>query len=282
MKSFYVNNDMFDYVYEIVPDKVNGRVKRYLPQAAYATSDDLPLHKYGAGPFCHFAIPNIRVEGVYLITSNEAIKYVGECENFSNRFNMGYGNISPRNCFIGGQPTNCRINHNIYEMAKDDCKIVLFFHETDNRFEVERELIGKLNPEWKISKGKYKAPNRLREHPLGKGAESTLSKNANGKGKSSGPITTVRTETWGGKRMTCRDEVVFAVQSIVKGRGVNRFTVSEVVEYMMARKTPYQESTIRTHIVSKCCINSPRHHAVVFNDFERVEHGVYKLHKFEH
>lgn len=79
---------------------------------------------------------------------------------------------------------------------------------------------------------------------------------------------------------TCRDEILFAVQSIVKAKGTNRFRIGEVIELLAAEKTSYKESTIRTHITSRCCINSPRHHGVVYSDFERVEHGVYKLHKF--
>jgi hypothetical protein len=39
---------------------------------------------------------------------------VGECANLSARFNTGYGNISPKNCFKGVQETNCRLNNLLY------------------------------------------------------------------------------------------------------------------------------------------------------------------------
>ncbi len=82
--------------------QARGEVKACFPQSAYANADELPLHEYGAGPFCYFQIPKIHAQGFYLIRVNTAFTYVGECEDLSNRFNAGYGNISPRNCFVGG------------------------------------------------------------------------------------------------------------------------------------------------------------------------------------
>jgi len=76
---------------------------------------------------------------------------------------------------------------------------------------------------------------------------------------------------------TCRNEVLLAAQLIVRRKGRNEFTVQEVVEYMKARQTNYPESTIRTHVTSRCCSNAPNHHGTVYADFERMERGVYKL-----
>jgi hypothetical protein len=76
---------------------------------------------------------------------------------------------------------------------------------------------------------------------------------------------------------SCRDELLSTVRSIVKSKGINEFTPKEVIESMQKNMTAYKESTIRTHIVSKCCINSNRHHAVVYNDYERIGAGTYKL-----
>ncbi|MCY9664871.1 hypothetical protein M5X11_07860 [Paenibacillus alginolyticus] len=46
---------------------------------------------------------------------------------------------------------------------------------------------------------------------------------------------------------------------------------------MKSNNTIYAESTIRTHIVSRCCINVKRHHAIVYNDYERIGDGYYKV-----
>ncbi|QSO48351.1 GIY-YIG nuclease family protein [Alicyclobacillus mengziensis] len=258
--NIYVGNHLFEYVCDIVPDQVDGKMKAFLPQHEYDNHEGLVLHQYGMGPFCHFTIPKVNAEGVYVIQVSDQIVYVGECENLSNRFNMGNGYISPRNCYVGGQATNCRLNHHIYEMALVNIQIKLYFHDTHARFEVERELIEKLNPAWNIARGKYST------------SVETVKV-----GRSITPKSPV-VRSGSRRKSSCRDEVLLAAQSVVKRRGVNRFTVQEVVDFMVERKTPYQESTIRTHIVSKCCVNAPRHHVTTFNDFQRVDHGVYKLH----
>jgi len=67
-------------------------------------------HNCGSGPFCRFRIPsNLPLEGVYALLIGESVRYVGECIHLSKRFNMGYGQISPRNCFVGGQPQIARL-----------------------------------------------------------------------------------------------------------------------------------------------------------------------------
>lgn len=78
-------------------------------------------------------------------------------------------------------------------------------------------------------------------------------------------------------RTTARDEILAAVKSIVSEREVKQFSVCEVLKYMKEDETSYKESTIRTHITSKCCSNAPNHHASVFNDYERIGKGVYRL-----
>ena len=54
---------------------------------------------------------------------------MGECANLSVRFNAGYGNISPKNCFKGGQETNCRLNNLLYLAAAAGMRIRSGFFE---------------------------------------------------------------------------------------------------------------------------------------------------------
>ncbi len=141
----------FRYICNINPDKdKNGRVEEFLPQNRYFNKRDLRIHRYGAGPFCQFRISgNLLYAGVYFITLNEKIVYVGECQNLLERFNVrGYGTISPRNCFKGGQPTNCKINNLVLQSGKEDRNIELWFYPTDERKEIEAKLILRLQPPW--------------------------------------------------------------------------------------------------------------------------------------
>jgi hypothetical protein len=154
--SYTLLNYEFQLVCNIMPELGNNGVPiEYNPQSKYLNYRHLPLHAYGKGPFCRFGIPNfLHKTGVYVVLVNEQPRYVVECEDLAKRWNMGYGNISPRNCFKGGQPTNCRINNLILASYKSNSEIKLLFHPTNNRFEIESLLIQELVPAWNRSRGK--------------------------------------------------------------------------------------------------------------------------------
>lgn len=77
--------------------------------------------------------------------------------------------------------------------------------------------------------------------------------------------------------MTCRDEVLACAKQIVAQRGKNEFTLQEILETMQRSGTEYEESTIRTHVTSRMCVNAPEHHPVTYDDFERIGYGIYRL-----
>lgn len=141
---------IFQKICDIRPERNDsGSVSKFMPQDRYYNKQNLPLNKYGAGPFCKFKIPgNLNSCGVYAIIVNSETKYIGECQNLSSRYNMGYGNISPRNCFIGGQETNCRINNLILSEAKKGSLISLWFLDTEDYKLVEQKLRSSEEPEW--------------------------------------------------------------------------------------------------------------------------------------
>lgn len=140
----------FDYVCDIEPVRsADGSVRQFSPDARYKNTAILPLNRYGAGPFCKFKIPpRLRLPGVYLLMVANYVRYVGECVNLSSRFNAGYGNISPRNCFKGGQETNCRLNTLIFRTVLDGQVVSLSFHVTKNHKAIESILRSALRPVW--------------------------------------------------------------------------------------------------------------------------------------
>lgn len=140
----------FEYVCDIDPLKdADGSVRQFMPQTRYRNARNLPLNRYGEGPFCRFTIPQTyKFCGVYVLTAREQIRYVGECLNLSARFNMGYGNISPRNCFKHGQETNCRLNNLIYATLQGSARISLWFFGTPDHKMVEASLRSAINPPW--------------------------------------------------------------------------------------------------------------------------------------
>lgn len=126
-------------------DETNG-IKVYLPQTRYRRRTERTLHAYGQGPFCRFRIPSqYAAQGVYVLTVNDEPFYVGQCQHLSKRYNAGYGQISPRNCYQGGQSTNCRLNNLIYQVTKHLQRVDLWFLETTDRFGIEQILIQKLD-----------------------------------------------------------------------------------------------------------------------------------------
>lgn len=137
----------FEYVCEIKP--MGGVLVKCMPQSLYKNEKRLILNAYGKGPFCKFKIPeNYKISGVYALFINDEVKYIGECKNLSARYNNGYGNISPRNCFKGGQETNCRLNNLIYKNLKLKNKIYLYFYKTKFYKNVEKELRGLVKASW--------------------------------------------------------------------------------------------------------------------------------------
>lgn len=132
----------FALICDIEPEREDdGTVRIDWPGGRYNNAAGLPLNKYGTGPFCRFKIPgHLARSGVYAFVVNGKAQYVGECENLSARFNIGYGNISPRNCFIGGQETNCRINNLVLKAVDEAACVALWFYETDDYKLIESKL----------------------------------------------------------------------------------------------------------------------------------------------
>jgi len=77
--------------------------------------------------------------------------------------------------------------------------------------------------------------------------------------------------------MACHEEVLEASKVIVNLKGKNEFSPEEVITYLKKQGTIYKESTIRTHIISRCCGNAPIHHGTRYHYFERIAYSLYKL-----
>ena len=140
----------FEHIGDIEPvQDIDGSVRPFMPQDRYKNVRNLPLHRHSSGPFCKFKIANrFRVSGVYVLMVDEKVRYVGECVNLSARFNAGYGTISPKNCFAGGQETNCRLNHLVYMTTQAGERLSLWLFQTADHNSVEEKLRDTLNPPW--------------------------------------------------------------------------------------------------------------------------------------
>ncbi|QGH20219.1 hypothetical protein [Clostridium butyricum] len=79
------------------------------------------------------------------------------------------------------------------------------------------------------------------------------------------------------KEYNCRIEVREAAIAVITEKGENSFTPIEIIDYLRNKGTTYSESTIRTHITSRCCKNAPANHGSRYEDFERTDTGSYKV-----
>ena len=77
--------------------------------------------------------------------------------------------------------------------------------------------------------------------------------------------------------MTCRDEVLAAFARLMARTSREAFSPAEIVREVRSQGSKCRESTIRTHVVSRMCVNAPDHHAVVYDDLERIGPGIYRL-----
>jgi hypothetical protein len=72
------------------------------------------LNRFGDLTYSTFGIADdsyVNATGVYVYSSGEELKYIGRCkDSMKKRVNHGYGKIHPKNCYIDGQSTNCRLN----------------------------------------------------------------------------------------------------------------------------------------------------------------------------
>lgn len=144
METLKIGKYDFAYIETIEPIYKNETVEKFLPQNKYNNKKNLLLHEYGNKDFCKFKLQNAKnVSGVYAwVIQGECVPvYIGEAKNLKKRFNMGYGTISPRNCFVGGQKTNCKMNNVVFKTYTNGQKIDIYFYETKEYKAVEKELL---------------------------------------------------------------------------------------------------------------------------------------------
>src|SRR5438093_7289705 len=73
--------------------------------------------------------------------------------------------------------------------------------------------------------------------------------------------------------MPIHDDVLRAAQRLCRERGERTFSAEDVV-----RALPHlNENSVRTHIVSRCCVNAPRNHPHRWAYFRRVARGLYEI-----
>jgi hypothetical protein len=73
--------------------------------------------------------------------------------------------------------------------------------------------------------------------------------------------------------MPIQKEVLLAARRLCRERGAKTFRVIDIVHALPHLK----ESSVRTHVVSRCCVNAPKNHPHKWPYFRRVARGEYQI-----
>ena len=141
----------FRFVAEIRPVAgANGLPVEERPHLRFDNTRGLPLNRHGDGPFCRFSVSGLpEGPGVYAVTVARGLAYVGIANDLRERWSArGYARIHPRNCFRGGQSTNCKVNHAILTAARGGRPILLWIHESSSPRLLEEQLVSVFEPPW--------------------------------------------------------------------------------------------------------------------------------------
>ena len=73
--------------------------------------------------------------------------------------------------------------------------------------------------------------------------------------------------------MHIHEEVLETARRLCQERGAKTFRVADIVHALPHLK----ESSVRTHIVSRCCVNAPKNHPHKWPYFRRLARGEYEI-----
>jgi len=75
--------------------------------------------------------------------------------------------------------------------------------------------------------------------------------------------------------MHVHEEVLGTARRLAASRRDWSFRVQEIVDALPA----LNQNTVRTHVVSRCCVNAPKNHPHKWDYFRRIERGLYQIEK---
>ena len=112
------------------------------------------LNPYGDLRYSTFSLATSEFEsatGVYAYFDGDILRYIGRCrDSIKKRVNQGYGKIHPKNCYLDGQATNCRLNALISKTSETISLRMCRIEDTSEIERVESSLIQRHKPDWNI------------------------------------------------------------------------------------------------------------------------------------
>lgn len=116
------------------------------------------LNKYGDNKFCNYRVNEyLNDKGLYCYILDNEILYLGRSlKTFKERLNIDYGRITPYNCLIDGQATDCHINSLVNEFSVNgNLKIGIYVMTNKTNEEIkclEKQILSQFDFKWNIQK----------------------------------------------------------------------------------------------------------------------------------
>lgn len=134
----------------------NGEITSWTPKEG-SSVEGRPFHQWGRGPFARLRLKNVPSgTGVYAVVKNDAeVMYIGISEDsLSKRWGEGIGGtvINQSDCFKGGRPTFCRLNHLIYSELYSGNRISLWVLLTKDPKSIKSQITEVHLPPWNINR----------------------------------------------------------------------------------------------------------------------------------
>lgn len=108
------------------------------------------LNGYGDKRYCDFQLVSTmsNSKGLYCYIVDQKIQYIGRSKKTFGERIKEYGKITPYNCLVDGQNTNCKINSLINENSNVKIGLFEMNNSSDSEIEkLEKDLIKYLNKE---------------------------------------------------------------------------------------------------------------------------------------
>jgi len=139
------------------PDSLKRALGEFLLERKQAGDEIFSrfLNHYGDETYCRFYFQDslwAARNGLYFYMVGKDIVYFGQSkDSFGKRINHGYGNISPKNCYLDGQATNCHLNSLINQHKGEVSLYLCGLNDLKAIDHLEKALIQTWQPVWNIA-----------------------------------------------------------------------------------------------------------------------------------
>jgi len=111
------------------------------PQDRFSNPNNYAIAPEHDTSYCSFKIDAPKRSGVYWISLDGIVVYVGRAKCLHNRLSIQYGTVSPRHPFKGGQLQKCRTNAKINAALHAGSSVAFRWEACEDYVEREKRIL---------------------------------------------------------------------------------------------------------------------------------------------